>query len=151
MFPGRIILLAPNLARPRPAAPPGASTRPARGMSGFWIRQVSCLNRISLVRAYGETFKRRIFDAFGECEEGLFPRRTVLLVTVLPDPAPPPRRALRRDPPVVCPGFGLDKFLSSQKCVGSAAEFSWPLGGITGFRDQGNLVRKNQKKASVIS
>ena len=28
---------------------------------------------------------------------------------VLPDPAPPPRRAPRPDPPVVCPGFGLDK------------------------------------------
>ena len=40
LFPGRIVLLAPNLARPRPAAPPGAPTRPARGMSGFWIRQV---------------------------------------------------------------------------------------------------------------
>ena len=35
--------------------------------------------------------------------------------------------------------------------VGSAAEFSWPLGGIIGFRDQGNLVRKKQKKASVAS
>ena len=43
---------------------------------------------------------------FGECEEGLFPRRAVLLVTVLPDPAPPPRHEPRRDPPVVCPGFG---------------------------------------------
>ena len=28
---------------------------------------------------------------------------------VLPDPAPPPRHAPRPDPPVVCPGFGLDK------------------------------------------
>ena len=35
--------------------------------------------------------------------------------------------------------------------VGSAAEFSWPLGGITGFRNQGNLVRKKQKKTSVAS
>ena len=33
-------LLAPNLARPRLAAPPSAPTRPARGVSGFWIRQV---------------------------------------------------------------------------------------------------------------
>ena len=41
LFSSRIILLAPNLARPCPAAPPGAPTRPARGMSGFWIRQVS--------------------------------------------------------------------------------------------------------------
>ena len=35
LFSGRIVLLAPNLARPRPAAPPGAPTRPARGMFGF--------------------------------------------------------------------------------------------------------------------
>ena len=40
LFPGRIVMLAPNLARPRPAAPPGASTQTVRGMSGFWIRQV---------------------------------------------------------------------------------------------------------------
>ena len=40
LFLGRIILLALNLARPRLAAPPGASTRPARGMSGFGIPQV---------------------------------------------------------------------------------------------------------------
>ena len=25
--------------------------------------------------------------------------------------APPPRRAPRPDPPVVCPGFGLDRFM----------------------------------------
>ena len=35
LFPGRIVLLAPNLARPRPGAPPGAPTRLARGTSGF--------------------------------------------------------------------------------------------------------------------
>ena len=29
---------------------------------------------------------------------------------VLPDPAPPPRRAPRPDSPVVCPGFGLDRW-----------------------------------------
>ena len=47
-FFGRIVLLAPNFARPRLAAPPGAPTRPARGMSGFWIRQV-ILNNCSLI------------------------------------------------------------------------------------------------------
>ena len=40
MFPGRIILLAPNLARPRQAAPPGARTPSARGIPRFWIRLV---------------------------------------------------------------------------------------------------------------
>ena len=39
LFPGRIVLLAPNLARPRPAALPGSPNRLC-GMSGFWIRQV---------------------------------------------------------------------------------------------------------------
>ena len=38
-----------------------------------------------------------------------------------------------------------------QRVPGSAAEFSWPLGVITGFPEQGNLVRKNQKKASIAS
>ena len=33
-------MLALNLARPRLTAPPGAPTRPARGMYGFRIRQV---------------------------------------------------------------------------------------------------------------
>ena len=40
LFLVRIILLAPNLARPGPAAPPGAPTRPAHDMSGIGIRQV---------------------------------------------------------------------------------------------------------------
>ena len=30
-------------------------------------------------------------------------------------------------------------------------ELWWSLDGVTGFWDQGNLVRKNQKKASVAS
>ena len=37
---GRTVLLAPRPTRPRPGVPPCASNRPARGMSGFWIRQV---------------------------------------------------------------------------------------------------------------
>ena len=40
MSPGRTVLLASSPARPRPATPPCAPTRPARGMSGFWTRQV---------------------------------------------------------------------------------------------------------------
>ena len=39
-----MILLAPNIARPCLAAPPGAPTRPARGMSGFCIRQDTASN-----------------------------------------------------------------------------------------------------------
>ena len=40
MFSGRIIMFAPNLARPYSAAPPSDPIRPACGMSGFKIRQV---------------------------------------------------------------------------------------------------------------
>ena len=43
-------MLALNLARPRPAAPPGAPTRPARGMSGLWIQQISS-NRMVMARS----------------------------------------------------------------------------------------------------
>ena len=110
LFPGGIILLAPNLARPSLAAPPGAPTRPASGMSGFWIRQVG-LHRISLVRASGETFKRRVFDALESAGKDCSLGEQFCWQTVLPDPTPPPRRAPRRDPPVVCPGFGFDKYL----------------------------------------
>ena len=40
LSPRRTVLLASNPARPRPATPPCAPTRPARGMSGFWTQQV---------------------------------------------------------------------------------------------------------------
>ena len=71
-------------------------------------------HKISLVRASGETFRRRVIDALrgarDPCLLGvLFCRRPVL-----PGPAPPPRCAPRcaprPDPPVVCPGFGIDRF-----------------------------------------
>ena len=58
VFHGRTILLALNLARPRPAAPPGAPTRTTRGMSGFWIRQVYIGFRLFLFleRRSGDVF-----------------------------------------------------------------------------------------------
>ena len=107
MFPGRIVLLAPNLARPRSAAPPGAPTRPARGMSGFWIRQVG-LHRISLVRISVQDNRPRCPGG----QEGRFsPCRTEPSVSrlALPHSAPPPRRALPRpDSHAVYLGFGFD-------------------------------------------
>ena len=41
MSPGRTLLSASSPAQPRPAVPPCAPTRAARGMSGFWTRQVT--------------------------------------------------------------------------------------------------------------
>ena len=40
MYPGRIVLSASSPDRPSPVAPPCAPFRPARGMFGFWTRQV---------------------------------------------------------------------------------------------------------------
>ena len=40
LFPERKVSLTPNLTRPRLAASPGASIRPTRGISGFWVRQI---------------------------------------------------------------------------------------------------------------
>ena len=44
-FSGRTVMLASNPAGPRLAAPSGAPTRAARGMSAFWIRQVRKINK----------------------------------------------------------------------------------------------------------
>ena len=52
MFPGRTGLLARNPARPRPAVPLGAPTRPARGISGFWIRQACLEPTLVAVRSF---------------------------------------------------------------------------------------------------
>ena len=67
------------------------------------------LNKILLARASDETFERCVLDALVGTRDacllgGLFCRRPILT-----DPAPPPRRALRPDPPVVCSGFGFDR------------------------------------------
>ena len=67
------------------------------------------LNRISLVCASG-MFKRRVFDALESTSEACLVDGHFCLHPVLPDPAPPLRHAPRPDRPVVCPGFGLDKF-----------------------------------------
>ena len=98
MFPGRIILLAPNLARPFPAAPPGAPTRPACGMSGFWIQQVG-LHRISVVCACEESFSTIAFyPREGKRCGGLLGASTRRR-PVPPGPAPPCCPAVRRPDP----------------------------------------------------
>ena len=91
-------------APPRPAAPPcAAPTRPARGVystgfvcSCFW-RDVQA----SFSRYFGGYERDPCF--LGE----QFCRHTVLLD---PTSSARPRRAPRPDPPVVCPGFGLDRY-----------------------------------------
>ena len=115
MSPGRNILSASHPARPRPAARPCALTRPARGMSGFWIRQVLAfsLHRILLVRDSGETLRRRVFDALGGTRDACLLGELFCRRPVLPGPAAPPDHAPRPDPPVVCLGFRFDKFCTS--------------------------------------
>ena len=55
---------------------------------------------------------RRVFDALEGTGEACFQGEQFCWHPVLPDPAPPPRRALRPDAPVVCPDFGFDS-----KCI----------------------------------
>ena len=57
----------------------------------------------------GGRFRRRVLDALESARVDCSLGAQFYWRTVLPDPAPPPRRAPRRDPPVVCPGFGLDR------------------------------------------
>ena len=91
----------------RPTQPPGRA--PPDPTRQWCVRVLDSTGRISLVLASGESFRRRVFDALEgtivACPLGeMFCRRPVL-----PGPAPPPHRALRPDPPVVCPGFELDR------------------------------------------
>ena len=60
---------------------------------------------ISLVRAFGGSFRRRVFDALEGTREARLLGEQFCWHPVLPDSAPPPRRAPRPDPPVVYPGF----------------------------------------------
>ena len=55
-------------------------------------------------------FKRRVFDALEGTREACSLGGQFCWHPVLPDPAPPLRHAPRPDPPVVCPGFGLDRW-----------------------------------------
>ena len=79
LSPGRTVLSASRPARPRPATPPCAATRPARGMSRFWTRQVDSL--IARKRKMSPASSRR---------SGPTPTTSV--------PSAPPRRASTRRP-----------------------------------------------------
>ena len=108
-------MLAPNLARPLPAASPGAPTRPARGMSGFWIQQVYIGFRlfVHLGKRSGDVSTVLLESARKDCSLG----EQFCWRTLLPDSAPPLRRAPRRDPPVVCSGFGIDRLMRAKNIL----------------------------------
>ena len=73
-------------------------------------------SRISFVRASGGSFRRRVLDALGGTRVPCLLGEQFCWHPVLPDPAPPPRRAPRPDSPVICPGFGLSKLLLCVYC-----------------------------------
>ena len=71
------------------------------------------LHGISLVRASEELFRTVVFDALGGARDGRVLCEQSRRRPILPGPPRPaaPPCAARPDPPVVCPGFGFDKFL----------------------------------------
>ena len=83
MFSRRTVLLACSPARPLAATPPCAPTRPASGMSGFWIRQVS------FVRACKRTSRTVVHDIQG-LEGALVSGPPDQCCPVRPRPADPP-------------------------------------------------------------
>ena len=60
-------------------------------------------------------FRRRVFDALESTKKDCPLGEQFCWLTVLIDLAPPPRRAPRRDSRVVCPGFGLSRWV--EHCV----------------------------------
>ena len=54
-----------------------------------------------------------MFHALGVTRVACFLGELFCRRPILPDPAPPHRRAPRPGPPVVCPGFGLDQVVIS--------------------------------------
>ena len=96
------------------------------------------LHMISLVRASGESFRRRVFDALEGTREARLLGEQFCLHPVLHDPDPPPRRAPRPDLPVVCPGFGLVGclFVLPKKRPGQCLRFA---GGQEGGLSPGRI------------
>ena len=60
-----------------------------------------------------------VLDALENTSDGCVPRGETRRRSILPGPPCPaaPLSAARPDPPVVCPGFGLDKCLCVRVCV----------------------------------
>ena len=75
------------------------------------------LHRILFDCASGGTFRRRVPHALENARKDCPLSAQFCWRTVLPDPAPPLRCAPRCDLPVVCPGFGLDRFPDHCVCL----------------------------------
>ena len=111
-FSGRAVLSVSCAARPRPAPP--SRRDPPRTTDLPVVCQVldsTDLHRLSLVRASGEAFRTRVFDALEGTRDGCVLREQTRRRPILPGPPRPaaPACAARPDPPVVCPGFGFDE------------------------------------------
>ena len=96
LFPRRTVLLANSPARPRPATPPCAPTRPARGMSGFWARQVRYELDCSCFR---KDVQDSVLDLLEGKREGYLRAGSTQRRPVLPCPASPRCPAVRRPDP----------------------------------------------------
>ena len=105
LSPGRVVPTAFRPTKPRPFSPPpcAAPTRPARSVSGIWIRQVLFLHSVYIrFRLFvllggrsGDVFTmprgiRGTLVSWADCSVG---------VRILTDPAPPPRRSAVRSNP----------------------------------------------------
>ena len=92
----RTPLASPGSVQPRPAV-----LRPARGMSGFWIRQV--LKTENERSSLGRRTLSRLPSVWPRPTP---PRRPAPACSAA---APPSRASLRSVSPVGCPGFGFDR------------------------------------------
>ena len=126
------------------------------------------LHRISLDRAFAEwsvsigfrlivllegRFKRHVFDASEGTGDACLLDELCCRHPVLPGPAPPARRTPRPDPPVVCPGFGLDRLnliLFGRASGGNSGQLSTMLwGDALGAR--GSVVSWANRPIGVLS
>ena len=109
---------APCSAQRRPAPP--SALRRADPTRPLCVRVFDSTGHqfVLLGRRSGDVSSMLLESAWKDCSLGAqFYWRAVLL-----DPAPPPRRASRRDPPVICPSFRLGRFyVLLRTCVFHAA------------------------------
>ena len=108
-----------SAARTKSASRPVDKPRINRSSTADFVPAFG-LHNISLVRASGGTFRRRFHDALESTRVLCLLGEQFCWHPVPRDPAPPPRCAPRPDLPVVCPGFGLDRYMGQQPRTKSA-------------------------------